>query len=327
MTMSVGVGVQAADTFVTAVAPGTFINALSYEVTPDNQIQCEPTIGQRGKLDPTPGDFVVSWKFAFELRGKNAGPLLGALFGDGSDTAAIVAGADYSHTFKMNDAEQWLTLTFAGKLAASQEKVTGAFVEQMDFSYEKGGKCIVVEVSGKGHSYDIEALAAATFDTTGKYTGHHADLQIGAVGATASDTAIESLKLTIKRRWELHYAPGSREPVDADMLDLEITGSIDRRYDDLTQHKYFLGAAAATTPAATLTAEEMDIDLDTGVDMGGGTTYQLDINLKNIYFHKRSMAVKGRDRHLETYDFEAYVPSAGEQITVVYYNLDNAAYV
>lgn len=306
MARSVGTAKQAA--IGTAVAPTAFCNAIKYEfIDLDNKQSSYAPIGSYADEGPRAGAVKPGVKITFPLKTEGTEHFWMSFFGDGACTTTDHAG-DSENDFVPKTVNEYITITAAGDVAGAQEKLTGGIVEEVSFDIGESGGVIEVSITAHGQSYDLEALAVPTFTTTIAFSGIDSTIKIGAAGASAQDTAMQTLSVSWKRKTVFNTIPGSREPVTAKCEGFEVTGKYTYLYDAATHDEYHLGVAAGTTYQAGLLSREIAVDMDNLVDIGNGSNYQFTFIMRDCILGKRTMSVDGPGQQIATYDFKAYKP-------------------
>jgi len=97
--------------------------------------------------------------------------------------------------------------------------------------------------------------------------------------------------------------------------------TIDRFFEDLTEIYAFLGGSGTpTSPQTAWWKRQVDINLDSGIDIGGGNNFQFNLQLKECIYAKWKNPTSKKERVIETIEAISIVPAAGEQITAELYN-------
>lgn len=314
MVRYIGIGKEGA--YGTSVALTEFLDAIDESVKDDNGIISDQTMGQRGLTKPTPGEFKVGGGFKAYAEPENLGLLLLGLFGASSDTPTTPEAGVTLHTFAPAVTPQYLTVGIGSEVTGGQKTVGSSAVRKAKFSIGPGQK-LLAEFDIFGQTHKVDALVSPTFSTKQPFHWVHASAKI----ATVAKTYIKAMTIEVENKWtEDDYTLGSRLLRGAPLGGLVVKGSMDCQFDQLDQLKYFLGAAAAVAPAATLTKQRLDLEFISDVLAGATQYYFMKFIMLETLFKTHKANINKRDRTIENLEWECYVPSAGTQFSILYQN-------
>lgn len=319
MTRALGIGDDAV--YGTSAAPTKYIPVEKYEVIDlDNGTKFSQNVGYYMETNARGGVVNAGAKFSFPLTSDDPGMLFESLMG--ADSISTTAHTDdHEHDAVPKTANKPVSLCFSGDLAAAQEKVTSAIIEEMTITIPKDGY-VMCEMTAHGQSYDLEALQTPTFSTTKVFMSTDADqkIMIGAAGASAQDLKMHNFKMTVKRKTKHQDTHGSREPRYAKFTGMEVTGSFDYIYDVATIDEYHLGAGAATTYGADVMSRELAFECDAAELIVTAEDYFFSATMKDCIITKRKKPTSGQDEEIATYDWKAQMPAAGDGIALKWWN-------
>jgi len=315
MVRAIGIGKEA--TYGQDVALSKYISAIDESVDISNEPELDFEMGYIGQPKPGLGVIKATHGFKFYLEPENAGLLLLAFFGASSDSVTDLGAGDYKHTYTLKETAQYLTLASIGDLAASQRTMPGYAITGLKISYLPGKK-VLVEVKGIPKTINFDALASPSFSAELPFYAHHGDAKI----ATASDTDIKAMVIELDRVYsEDDFRVGSRERAYCKSQGVKAKVTIDRFFEDLTEIYAFLGGSGTpTSPQTAWWKRQVDINLDSGIDIGGGNNFQFNLQLKECIYAKWKNPTSKKERVIETIEAISIVPAAGEQITAELYN-------
>ena len=312
MTRAVGLGKES--TYGEDVAITKWISAIDENFAYDNQLIGELEMGYLGIPKPMPGPFKVSGGWKQWVEPENIGLILLALFG--SVTTTIPSAGEYKHTFVPSATKQYLTAAVVTDVTAGQKTHPGYAVKKVKLSLAPGQK-LLAEIDGFAKTLNIDALGSPSFSTLNPMSFHEGDAKI----ATVSDTDIKALSLEIEHLFaEDEVTIGDRALRYASPQGYLFKGTMDRLFETLTELKNFLGSGTPVAPATTMLKQQLDLNIDTGVLINGVTNYQMNIQVKEAIFKTHKANISKQDRTIENLEFEAFVPSSGNQATIDLYN-------
>ncbi len=310
----IGVGKEAI--YGTSVALTEYLDAIDEGIKDDNSIVADQTMGVRGLTKPTPGQFKVGGPFKAYAEPENLGLLLLGLFGAGSDTPSTPEAGVTLHTFIPTVTPQYLTIGIGSDVTAGQKTLGSAAVRKAKFSIGPGQK-LLAEFDVFAQTHKVDALVAPTFSTKQPFHWVHASAKI----ATVAKTYVKAMTIEVENKWEeADYTVGSRLLRNAPLGGMVVKGTMDVMFDQLDQLKMFLGGAAVTAPAATLTKQRLDLEFISDVLAGATQFYFMKFIMLETLFKTHKANINKRDRTIENLEWECYWPTAGAQFSILYQN-------
>lgn len=292
------------------VALTEFISAIDENTALDNAVIADFEMGTRGKPKPAPGPFKATGGFKFFVEPENCGLLLLALMG--TETPSTIETGVYKHAFKISSTPQYLTMGIGTGVVAAQKTFPGYAVKKVKLSCAPRQK-LLAEVDGFGKTINLDALASPSFSTKQPFHWVHASGKI----ATVANADIQAMTVEIENHWkEDEYTLGSRTLRKATLQGITVKGTMDILFDAKTQMELFLGAAAATQPAATLTKQRLDLNFTHDTLAGATKFFEFNIILLETLYNIHKANITKQDRTIENLEFECYAPTAGEQVEI-----------
>jgi hypothetical protein len=292
------------------VAQTEYVDAIDDNLSADNGVISDQSMGARGNQKPAPGLFKTGRTFKVIVEPENIGLLLLALMG--TDTPSTLETGVYKHVFTPGAAAQYLTLGGGTDVTGGQRTNPGFAVRKAKFSSSPGAK-LLAEFDGFGKSLHVDALASPSFSTKQPFHHVHSSAKI----ATVAKTYIKAMTIEVENQYEEEdYTLGSRELRSAPLKGFLVKGTMDVLFDQLDTLKLFLGSTIAAAPLTTLTKQRLDLTFTHDILAGATQYFQINFIMLETLFKVRKDSVNKRERMIENLDWECFVPTAGTQFTI-----------
>ncbi|MFB6518577.1 phage tail tube protein [Streptomyces sp. NPDC056401] len=234
--VGLGLGIEA--TAGTAVVPQVFMRHLSSDFQrAKTRIINDSAMGRVEKNNDS--EVVEKWAEG-KIEGKVGDITVGYMLLNMMGVVVTTTNADAStlvkdHTFDIAQLVLPPSLTIARKDPVASRRHALGYLEQLEFSVEKGGwVTVVATVKSKMGTTSTETVSVLV-DT--EFTAKHMFAKIAAnvagLGA-ATKIGTQTIKLTLSRPVTPYIPNGSDEPTEMDLGEWTANGELTLRYDDTT---------------------------------------------------------------------------------------------
>lgn len=303
----------------TAVAPGYWVPDLDLQF--DDKIKKVLNESRFGTIEKNQNGHIMTQWAEGSLKGviyRNFfGLILAALFGATSTDSTVDTSAK-KHVFALANNNQHLSLTLAKKDPNLDVRMVMARIDSLKIDYvvndyvkfEAGfvSKKSATAADTVSYASDIEFIPKAAVIKTAA-TG------VSNLGAATALTNIKSISIEVKKNIKQTQGLGSVDLENLVNTDFEVSGTIERYYDDTTFKDFVFNN--------THRSVRLDlIDVDSGL-IGSATQYgQLTLDMDEVIFTDWSESMTDGDVVTEKIGFTAVRNfSAANTLTATLYNL------
>lgn len=169
--------------------------------------------------------------------------------------------------------------------------------------------------------------AVPTISVLPPFNHHESTFRLG--GTPSEQVRVEAWSLQIAADTEVVGSIGAFLGRRVHRSAFSITGRIDEDFDTLARYKQFLGSDTALVPQKDLTAQNVEIKIDSGdlvVDPGGSLNFELLFELPKVKFYNTEANQDSRNRPVQGTPFTALFDTvAGHEMQVMLRNADAVA--
>lgn len=299
--MSRYLGLGKESSFGAAVAPNKFLDPLRIDIASEKEPILRRSVASRFPLDKAPGNVVVTGEVEFQVDPELFGDFLLMLLGkvESSQPDPTNAPSVYQHVFtpcEVGEEPATYTLEVGGDDVA--RRIVSAILESLSVEFAPG-EYVSATASILGQKEEQASPVTPSFPSVRCWHSGDASITIGGVEAE-----LRALTLEINNNpSEDHHVIGSRYLTRHELGELEVTGSMDLRFEDRSQLDDFLNEEEVS----------MKITL-TGDAIEGEYHNQLEIELPRIVYSAWSAEISGSEPITQSIDFAALKPSNDDVI-------------
>jgi len=305
MSRYLGLGKESA--FGEPVSPTRFVDPLRIDVTCEKEPVLRRTVASRFPLDKMPGSVIASGEIELQADPETVGDFLLMLLGKVEVSQPDSSGAPsvYQHLFTACEiGESPPTYTLEIGADDSARRIISTIIESLKLELAPG-EYVSATAGILGQKEEQSTLVSPSFPATRPW--HSGDVAI-----TINDVQAElrALSLEINNNPSRdHHVIGNRYLTRHELGELEVTGSMDVRFYDRSFLDSFLSDEEASMKI-TMTGDEIE----------GGYRNQLEIELPRIVYSAWSGEISGSEQIVQSIDFAALKPSAGEVVKITLTN-------
>ena len=302
----IDIGIGKETTRGTGVAPSFWIPKI--DATVEDKSESAIDESSIGVIEDSIGSEVIKkWSegdIVGNVRDKSIGlVLLSAL---GKVTSSIIGtGPAYQHTFEILQSAVHQSLTIGMKNLVQQLRYTLAVINSLELRFELAK--FVEFTAGFMAKAGVGASDTVSYATENQFLAHHIEVKTAAnlAGlAGAAPIKIKNATLNIAKNAEADDVLGSIEPVNYFNKQVEITGSMELLFEDVTYKNLFLNG----------TAQALRIDVkNSNVDLGGGVNPQITIDLAKVQFPEWTREGGLNDIIKQTINFKGFYSKTDAQ--------------